>query len=265
MHPLTRPGRPRRRARLVAPATALALVLGLGLPVGAGGSGGGAAERPQLHVEVLRLAPAGHSPGSAAASLAASASSPNPCSDRAYNLNGGRWRSTYQWSFRAGSTPAGLNRSAAEAAIRKGFGNIVGARNDCGRADRVSARASYLGRTTRKASCSVPDGRNVVGFRSLPSDTAARACWWTSGNRIVEADVQVNSTLRWATTLAGCSRQLMLEAVLTHEAGHVFGLGHVGEGKHGRLTMSTYIDGECQNGESTLGLGDMRGLEALYP
>jgi hypothetical protein len=57
----------------------------------------------------------------------------------------------------------------------------------------------------------------------------------------------------------------MLEAVLTHEAGHVFGLAHVGESRHGRLTMSPYIDGVCNNQESTLGLGDLRGLEALYP
>ena len=105
----------------------------------------------------------------------------------------------------------------------------------------------------------------MVGFRKLAAGTAARACWWYIGDDIVEADIQINTRERWATSLSRCSGQLMLEAVMTHEAGHVFGMGHVGEARHGRLTMSTYIDGDCNNAEATLGLGDMLGLEKLYP
>jgi hypothetical protein len=243
------------------------LALAFAVPVTAGGPLGVAAPSSdrQLFVEDLFISPAA-APASAQDSLSAAASSPKPCNDSAYSLEGGsRWRKAYQWSFRAGSTPAGLNVGAAEAAIQAGFGNIVKANNDCGRADRVSARASYLGRTARKPSCNTSDGHNVVGFRKLAPGTAARACWWVSGNRIVEADVQINSTERWATSLVGCRSALMLEAVMTHEAGHVFGVGHVGEKRHGRLTMSTFIDGACQNSESTLGLGDMLALERLYP
>lgn len=68
----------------------------------------------------------------------------------------------------------------------------------------------------------------------------------------------------WALSLAGCSGELMMESLVTHEVGHAFGLGHVGESKHGRLTMSVYIDGLCENQEATLGRGDVLGLEALY-
>lgn len=192
------------------------------------------------------------------------ATSPPPCQDRAYRLTGGKWTTALRWSFRARSTPAGLERSAVESVLRRSFGNIVNARNSCGRADRVDARASYLGRTTLRPSCTDMDGRNVVGFRSLPADVLARTCWWTINGRIIEADIQINSTLPWATSLATCSRDFMLEAVVTHEVGHAFGLGHVGEAKHGRLTMSTRLDGICNNQEATLGLGDVRGLEALY-
>jgi hypothetical protein len=217
------------------------------------------AEAPVLHVELTYIAK-GRNTAAKGAFVA-----PAPCTDRVYNLEGGRWKSKYSWSFRAASTPGGLTKRAAESAIRRGVANIATAHNDCGRPDRVRAKQSYLGRTAVRPSCGFNDGRNVVGFRPLAPDVAARACWWVIGNRIVEGDIQINSNIDWATSRAGCKDQLMLEAVLTHEAGHVFGLAHVGESRHGRLTMSPYIDGVCNNQESTLGLGDLRGLEALYP
>lgn len=191
--------------------------------------------------------------------------SPSACADTAYSLTGGRWATTLRWSFRASSTPAGLDSAAALKAIGRGFRNIVAARNDCGRPDRVSATHSYEGATSRKPSCNTMDGRNVVGFRSLPMDVLARTCWWTIGGRIVEADIQINSEINWATSLATCSfGEVMLPAVMTHEVGHAYGLGHVGERRHGRLTMSTRLDGPCNNQEATLGLGDLLGLQQLY-
>jgi hypothetical protein len=189
---------------------------------------------------------------------------PPPCSDKAYKLSGGKWTTTLRWYFRGSSTPAGLVRSDVRAVIKRSYGNITKARNDCGRADRVSATASFLGKTTAKPSCKTRDGRNVVGFKALPSDVLARTCWWVSGSRIIEADVQINSNHSWATSLATCRFQPMLEAVVTHEVGHAFGLGHVSEKNHGRLTMSTRLDGLCNNQEASLGLGDILGLEALY-
>lgn len=205
--------------------------------------------------------------GSSSVAVTAAAA---PCTDRAYNLLGGSWKKTYVWSFRNSSTPAGLVRSAARDAIKAGFSNIVNARNNCGRTDNVSATESYAGTTdrrpglSRRGFCTSSDGFNAVGFGSLPSGVLAVTCTYSVNDRIVEADIRINSNVRWATSLAGCSGQPLLEPVMTHEAGHVFGLGHVGEAKHGRLTMSRYLDGSCQNNESTLGLGDLRGLEQLY-
>jgi predicted Zn-dependent protease len=60
-----------------------------------------------------------------------------------------------------------------------------------------------------------------------------------------------------------CSSRFSVEAVATHEFGHAFGLGHVSETYHPSLTMSSVIRA-CQGSESTLGLGDVRGLNALY-
>ncbi len=199
----------------------------------------------------------------AEAAVTTSASS-KPCSDGSYRLSGGKWTRTLKWSFRASSTPAGLSSGSVASTIQRSFGNIVNARNDCGRPDRVGAVAAYAGTTSSKPGCSFMDGQNVVGFRSLPSGTLARTCWWTINGRIVEADIQINSTLPWSTSISTCRSQYMLEAVMTHEVGHAFGLGHVGETKHGRLTMSTQIDGPCNNQEATLGLGDVRALEQLY-
>jgi hypothetical protein len=195
----------------------------------------------------------------------APAASPGPCSDGAYKVLGGKWKSTLRWSYRGSSTPASLAKSSVVGVLKESFANITGANNDCGRTDRVSATSSYLGTTSRKPRCGSPDGFNVVGFRSLPTGVLARTCWWTSNGRIVEADIQLNAGERWALTLAGCRfSQVMLEAVMTHEVGHAYGMGHVGESKHGRLTMSTYLDAPCNNQESTLGRGDMLGLESLY-
>ena len=62
---------------------------------------------------------------------------------------------------------------------------------------------------------------------------------------------------------SGCSNRYGVEAVATHEFGHVFGLGHVSETNHPTLTMSTAA-GACSNAPYSLGLGDVRALRSLY-
>ncbi len=219
-----------------------------------------------------RSGDAGLAPVPQTTDSAGAGASPSPCGDGQYKFlaAGARWKQTLNWSFRASSVPSGLGSSAALNTIKKAFSNITGARNDCGRADTVSATSAYLGTTTRKPNvtvdggCGTRDGRNVVGFAPLNGSYAGYTCIWWSGDEIVEADMRLASNIRWSVTSSSCSAALMLEALVTHEAGHAFGLGHVGEANHGRLTMSVYIDGLCENQEATLGLGDMKGLEALY-
>jgi hypothetical protein len=77
--------------------------------------------------------------------------------------------------------------------------------------------------------------------------------------------MKITTRESWALSMSSChGNMVMLESTVTHEAGHVFGLDHVGENKHGRLTMSPYLDGPCENGEATLGKGDVAGLASLY-
>lgn len=206
----------------------------------------------------------------AATSPAAITSSPAPCSDGKYNLIGPKWKQTLRWSYKSSTTPSYLTTASVVQVLKRAFNNITLERNDCGRVDRVSATSSYLGTTshgigvTKAGACGSADGANTVGFGALPAGYLALTCIRSVGTSITEADVRLATGVTWALTLGTCSNDFMLEAVATHEFGHAYGLNHVGETNHGRLTMSTYIDGTCENQESTLGLGDMKGLEALY-
>jgi hypothetical protein len=183
---------------------------------------------------------------------------------------GGVWTHTVHWTFNAGSTPGGLSVDGAENALVRSWDNITRERNDCGRADKVSATHSYDGRTARKPNisklgqCSGSDGKNAVGFGRLPAGVLAVTCTRRFGGFIVEADIRINTRFDWATTVMGCHNQELIEPTITHEVGHVYGLGHVGERRHPLLTMSTQSDGPCNNAASTLAAGDMDGLEALY-
>jgi hypothetical protein len=54
-----------------------------------------------------------------------------------------------------------------------------------------------------------------------------------------------------------------VENTVTHEFGHVAGLGHVHAPHDGCLTMFPFVDlGEIQ--KRTLGLGDKLGMQRLY-
>jgi len=274
-----RPITVRIRAAIVTTAS-LAVLAGIALP-GAATAGGaplidGSRPAPAPVTVTLHtlLAPADVRPGVVRGTRrnAQTAGSPAACSDRAMQLMDNRvhWQSTYAWSFRARSTPSYLDRRSVANALRRGITNITDAVNDCGRSDRVSATATFLGITatlpapTADLTCAGRDGQNVVGFGRLPTRYAGLTCIWSQGDRIIEADIKLNKRSRWATSLVGCNAASLIEAVTTHEAGHVFGLGHVSETTHGRLTMSERLDGQCQNSESTLGNGDMRGLETIY-
>lgn len=193
-----------------------------------------------------------------------------PCTDAAFTLGGWRWTTTFQWSLAARPIPTNLRRKAVARSLVMAVTNMTDAHNDCGRPDQVSAAAVYLGTTDRRpgvtmtGGCGASDGWNVVGFGRLPKGITGLTCVWTIGDRIVEADVRLNTRFPWATSLATCDGEVMVEAVATHEFGHVLGLDHVSERKHGRLTMSPRLDGRCELAEATLGLGDLLGLEALY-
>ena len=197
--------------------------------------------------------------------------SPPACSDSAYSLYPSSWNKTYTWYFNATSTPSGISQTAATGALKSAANNITTANNDCGLPDLVSATNAYKATTTRtpnisnSASCLSGDGTNVVGFGTLSSIYVGYTCWWSIGNATVEADAKLNkANYTWYVTKpVGCSNKYDVQAVATHEFGHVFGLGDLDEATHANLTMSQVIYA-CQNSEDTLGLGDILGLQSKY-
>lgn len=200
------------------------------------------------------------------------------CRDRAYNDGEGRVESNLPWSFNRSTVPDELTVESAEDAIRRAGSNITNTRNNCRLSDRVPAEAGlpYAGNTNSQAdisgdSCLSNDGESVVSFGDLANGILAGTCNWKDPglpyDEITESDIKINkSDFNWTTRpdARSCRNRFDLEGVTTHERGHSFGLLHVGENKHGALTMSTFINGSCQSAERTLGRGDVLGLGNKY-
>ena len=208
--------------------------------------------------------------GANAVSGMLSATSAGACSDGTYSVASSKWKKSYNWQFDAATTPGNLSVSAVESALQTAVNRMTTGFNNCGLADQISATASYAGRTSlfpninSSGACLSPDGRSEIGFGSLPSGTVGMTCWWSVAGEIVESDVVFSKNVKWYLSKpASCSAQWSLYATAAHELGHAFGLNHVAETTHGSLTMAPKIMA-CQSGEATLGLGDVRGLEALY-
>lgn len=214
--------------------------------------------------------------GAESTSSVAAASSPSACSDDAYSTNDLKEYGTYDWYIGDGGMPAGLSRSDAQAAFAASIQNITRSDNNCGYSDTVDASASYQGTTTYESdmsssgTCTDRDEKSTWDAGDLDWGTVAQACWWAvpmpgMKNDLLEADVRFNTNDYNFTDnpgAASCNNQYDVRSVGTHEAGHVFGMGHVGSG-HSELTM--YTDSfTCTAKARSLGKGDVLGLRSIY-
>ena len=77
------------------------------------------------------------------------------------------------------------------------------------------------------------------------------------------ADIMLDNGNRLVTRIpAGCSNKWDFEGTVTHEFGHVYGMGHTGPG-HSNLTMD-HSERPCSTYARTLGLGDWLGMRKMY-
>ncbi len=184
------------------------------------------------------------------------------CRDDAYSLSGYRWDRPLEWRFAEETVPDRYDVAIVLEIIRRSFDNVTGIFNDCGLPDRISAEAIYRGTATGSA-CGEADDVNLIGFGRLRGNFLAVTCPWVfDDDTYAEIDIEIDRGTDWALG-DDCDDEYFLEAVITHEVGHAFGLGHVSERRHGELTMST-TGPVCDNEEASLGLGDVLGLEELY-
>lgn len=226
----------------------------------------------RLAGEPTTVAPTGQAAGADVAG--ASAGGHSECSDDDYNTYSFRVPD-YRWSYAADSTPSKFRQrsggtGAVVDAIIRANSNITSARNNCGRSDRISATFEYQGTTSRRANigssgyCTNSDGKSVISWGDLPSYSAAMACMMRiSGGVAHEADIKINWNKGYETNMSSCAGEFMIESAITHEMGHVYGLAHVSSYSSPNLTMNPYF-GYCSMGHSSLGLGDMLGLERKY-
>jgi len=118
---------------------------------------------------------------------------------------------------------------------------------------------SYQGTISRQAG--TYDGYNVVAWGAYRAGVIAVTYIWYSGSRIVETDTRMNTFYRWS--LSGEAGKMDVQDIMTHEFGHWCGLADLYSDVDYWLTMygySTY--GETY--KQTLGLGDIKGLQAVY-
>lgn len=194
------------------------------------------------------------------------------CGDAAGAWLGTRWNGPYRWTMRPAGMPAYLGAYApVRDAVRAAANAVDLGHNSCGLTADLALSQRYSGETTRDAginadgTCGERDERNVVAFGRLDGGLLALTCLWWSKGRTAESDVRISDAQNMFTLNpgAGCSGSWDLQGTLTHEFGHVFGLGHVSYAEHGELTMSDGL-AACSSNFRSLGLGDYQTLKSQY-
>jgi hypothetical protein len=196
----------------------------------------------------------------------------NECTTNYYVDRGYRETDEVNWWFRSNTTPSGLSISAVATDLTGGYNNWATMRNACGFSDTTNVRNRYNGdrdhptRIDADGTCTAADGVNMVDFGVLPMDRfiAANCTYGTSDGQADESDIKFNNQYAWFTGSipSGCTNnRYSIEAVMTHEAGHTYGLGDVS----GSDLITMYNRGiPCSRRAVTLAYGDWNLLDRKY-
>ena len=171
----------------------------------------------------------------------------------AYTANGVSW---VQRPVPYAINPANLDlaESAAEAAVRAGA-DVWGDQSP------ASIGFTYTGRSAQTTTGY--DATNLVVFRNASNGSAiATAYYWSSGGRLVDADIVFwDGAFRFFSGASGCSGGFYIEDIAAHEFGHALGLGH---SDVAGATMYPSVS-SCNTGPRTLSADDIAGVLFIYP
>ncbi len=160
------------------------------------------------------------------------------------------------------SAPSYLDTTAVAAAIDDSFSSWQNQYNVLGRPDQ--SYIFYVKDGTTLTAGPHLDGHNVVSFAPLSSGTLAATYYWYDRRtkNLIEFDIVFNTMYTWSTS--GETNKYDVWNLGTHEAGHTLQLGDLYKSQTSELTMYGYgFTGETK--KQTLGMGDMLGLERIYP
>jgi hypothetical protein len=170
----------------------------------------------------------------------------------AYSLSGPKWPEA-QTAYVVNAANLDLPSLAATTALRAGADVWLQQAN--------AFQFVYGGPSTQAANTF--DSVNLVVFRNASSGSAiATTYWWSSGSRIVDADIVFwDGAFRFFSGSTGCSAGFYIEDIAAHEFGHALGLGHSAS------TSATMYPStsSCNTANRTLDADDIAGVQALYP
>jgi hypothetical protein len=108
------------------------------------------------------------------------------------------------------------------------------------------------------------DGNHTVGWvRIVPRNTLAATWVWTVNDIVTDVDIFFNLFHKWEV-LEGCGgSRFDVEAICTHEAGHLIGLGHFSDDCKMATMYPSAPKGELK--KRTLTEGDEAGAIAVTP
>lgn len=204
------------------------------------------------------------------------------CNDTAFTDHGVKESDNRLWYYNRATNPALGTPAAAyhEQGVVSAVTNLVDGHNDCGLARGFRAFQTYMGDTSARSNISADstcmglDGTNVVDWGSVTgSTTLGLTCRYDflldlpGYDEILEADIKIDNAHAYLSALptSTCSSEFDVMALMTHEWGHAYGLGHTPEpaADHRQQTMSPYLT-ECSTFQRTLGRGDWTGMHSVY-
>jgi hypothetical protein len=159
--------------------------------------------------------------------------------------------------------PSGVSASAATEAGARAFDAYMDVIAPMSPSVTVAMRAG-----TTKAPVTAADGTTTVTWVNEgwdddydPNALAITITTYdTTSGSIQDADIVVNARFPW-TAVDDCDTAYDLQSVLTHEVGHLFGLGHDAEDPDATMYPSA---GVCETKKRDLAASDLAGLTFLY-